>query len=171
LKGRNEAQRPKKPRPWGKIAVFGFILIVIFIVFAQVGSSNNQPQNPYQTPTQNRGFLAAYVGKPVFMEYMNPFCVHCQNMAPVLRQLYAEYGTNVTFISVSDGSVSDTQMFINTYHTPWTYLYDSTGTVAAQYGVSGTPTFFLINSSGQIVQTIEGETSLVTLQTAMSSIQ
>lgn len=113
--------------------------------------------------------LSSFRGKVILLEFMEPWCPHCQNMAPTLQDLYTKYqnNPNVVFISVAgpwngpDGnpaSANDAAKFISTYGTGWTYVYDSSGTVMTnEYGVNSTPTFFIISKSGVVFTTFQGE--------------
>lgn len=116
--------------------------------------------------------LSSLRGKVVFLEFMEPWCPHCQNMAPMIEDLYKQYGSNVTFISVSGpwqgATVSDTSNFIRTYHSSWTYVYDSSGSVMSNYGVNSTPTFVIIGKDGRPITKLEGEQQRPTLADALT---
>jgi protein-disulfide isomerase len=125
--------------------------------------------------TGQRATLSAFRGKVVLMEFMEPWCPHCQNMAPVLESLYKQYGSqNVVFISIAgpwQGATSgDTARFIQTYGSSWTYFYDSSGTTMSAYGVTATPTFFIIGKDGSIFTTLQGEQSYDTLANALIQV-
>jgi thiol-disulfide isomerase/thioredoxin len=112
--------------------------------------------------------LSSFRGKVVLLEFMEPWCSHCQNMEPVLQSLYKQFGSqNVVFISVAgpwQGATSgDTARFIHDYSSNWIYLYDSSGSVMSMYGVNATPTFFIIGKNGVIVTTLQGEQTSATL--------
>ena len=118
--------------------------------------------------------LSSFRGKVVLLEFMEPWCPHCQNMAPVLEKLYAQYGaSNVVFVSVSGpwqgATADDTAQFIKNYGSGWSYLYDATGTVMSEYGVQSTPTFFIIGKDGSIVAKYDGEQSFETLAAAITA--
>ena len=125
-------------------------------------------------PTGQTLTLSAFRGKIVFLEFMEPWCPHCQNMAPVLANLYSQYGKgNVVFISVAGpwngASASDAATFIRNYGTNWNYVYDSSGTIFNEYGVNSTPTFFIINPDGTVSTSFTGEQPIDTLSGALSS--
>jgi len=109
--------------------------------------------------------LSSLRGKVVLLEFMEPWCPHWQNMAPVLEKLYAQYGSsNVVFVSVAGpwegATADDTAQFIKDHGSGWSYVFDSSGTIMSQYGVQSTPTFFIIGKDVQLWQsTMENRVS------------
>lgn len=117
--------------------------------------------------------LSAFQGKIVLLEFMEPWCPHCVNMAPVLEEVVAQYGSaNFVMISIAgpwDGATAnDAAKFIKDYGTNWIYVYDSSGIVFSNYGVNSTPTFFVIDKNGSVVNTFSGEQSAGVLLGALS---
>ena len=118
--------------------------------------------------------LSSETGRVVLLEFMEPWSPHCQNMASILNTLYSKYGSgNVGFVSVSgpwnNASASDEAAFISQYGTNWTYVYDSSGMIFSEYGVTSVPMFYIIGTSGSIVSSLTGEQSLETLSGAIST--
>jgi thiol-disulfide isomerase/thioredoxin len=118
--------------------------------------------------------LSSFRGKVVLLEFMVPWCPHCQDMAPVLEKLYQQYGSqNVVFLSVSGAwpqqaggppaSANDAAQFIRVYGGSWTFVYDSSNSVFNKYGVTATPTFFIIDKNGMVANTYQGEVAENTL--------
>ena len=112
-------------------------------------------------PTGETVSSSSFRGRVVLLEFMTPWCGHCQSMMPVLEQLYGQFATqNVVFLSVSGtfvgATVEDTVEFIRDHKSSWTYVYDSSGSVFNQYGVTGTPTFFIIGRNGEIASSHVG---------------
>jgi cytochrome c-type biogenesis protein len=112
--------------------------------------------------------LSFFRGKVVLLEFMEPWCPHCQNMAPVLESLYNQYGSqNVVFITVAGpwqgATANDAAKFIHDYGSGWTYVYDSSGTTVNTYGVTATPTFFVLSKNGSIITSLQGEQTHNTL--------
>lgn len=173
---------------------WGWILIGIVLIIVVWGVYSISQPSPTPTQTNTGGApdfnlpivgpngltgqkvsLSSFRGKVVLLEFMVPQCSHCQNMAPVLEKLYQQYGSsNVVLLSVSGSwngaTAKDAASFIQNYHSSWTYVYDSSGMVFNTYGVTGTPTFFLIDKNGQIVKTYPGETSYETLAADITRI-
>ncbi len=166
------------------------LVIVVFAIWAVYSFSQPPQTSTTTTPTNTiasgtapdftlsvvtasglngqRVSLSSFRGKVVLLEFMEPWCSHCQSMAPVLESLYQQYGAqNVVFLSVSgpwDGATAnDAAKFIRDYHSSLMYVYDSSGTTFSAYGVTATPTFFIIDKNGQIATTYPGEVSAQTL--------
>jgi len=161
--------------------------LVVVIVVVWAAYSLSQPSSPATTTTTSASgapdftlpivdangltgqkvSLSSFRGKVVLLEFMEPWCSHCQTMAPVLENLYQQYGSNVVFLTVAGpwngAKASDAASFISGYHSSWVYLYDSSGTTFTAYNVQATPTFFLIDKNGQIVRTYQGEVAAETL--------
>ena len=111
--------------------------------------------------------LSTFRGKVVLLEFMVPWCEHCQKMAPVLEKLHEQFGQNVVFLSVAGAwngaSAGDAAQFIKTYGSTWIYLYDSSNSIFTTYGVNQTPSFFLVSKNGQVARTYQGEVASDTL--------
>jgi len=193
--------KPKTARKSGfskseKIAIPIIIIIAIWVVYSimqpaapsspttptlTTNSSGTSGAPDFTLPAVSSGgltgqslTLSSFRGKVVLLEFMEPWCPHCQNMAPVLEKLYSQYGaSNVVFISVSGpwqgATADDTAQFIKNYGSGWSYAYDSTGTIMSEYGVQSTPTFFIIGKDGSIVAKYDGEQSFETLAAAITA--
>ena len=117
--------------------------------------------------------LSSFRGKVVLLEFMEPWCPHCQDESSTLVTLYSEYGKqNVVFISVAGpwngATASDAASFITQYGTSWNYVYDSSGTIFSEYGVNSTPTFFVIAPNGSVSTSFVGEQSGQALSGALT---
>ena len=186
-----------------KVAIPIILIVAVWVVYSVVNPGSPAPQPTVTTSntasssnlapdftlpvvganglTGGSISLSSYRGKVVFLEFMEPWCPHCQHMAPILEDLYTKYSSqgNVVFISVAgpwngpDGnpaSATDAAKFIGTYGTAWTYVYDSSGTVMnSLYGVNSTPTFFIIGKTGAIITSFTGEQTEGTLAAAIDS--
>ena len=135
-------------------------------------SPTNCANNPAPGLSGTMLTLSSFKGKVVLLEFMEPWCPHCQDESAVLSGLYSQYGKqNVVFISVAgpwDGaSASDAATFITKYGTSWTFLYDSSGTIFSEYGVNATPTFYIISPNGSVSASFTGEETADTLSGAL----
>jgi thiol-disulfide isomerase/thioredoxin len=177
-----------------KIAIPIIIIIAIWVVYSisqptavpNAPTTSTQISGPPTAPdfslpvvsggglTGQSVTLASFRGKVVLLEFMEPWCPHCQKMAPVLENLYNQYGKeNVVFISVAGpwqgATADDTARFINDYGSTWSYAYDSSGSTLSAYGVNATPTFIIIGKDGSIVARYEGEQSYDTLAAGLTA--
>jgi thiol-disulfide isomerase/thioredoxin len=141
-------------------------------------SAASCPNNPQEGLTGQTLTLSSFKGKVVLLEFMVPWCPHCQAMASVLDGLYAQYGKgNVVFISVAGSwngpngpaTANDAVNFIMQYGTNWIFVYDSSGTIFNEYGVNSTPTFYIIGTDGTVSSTFTGEQPSSTLAGALSA--
>jgi thiol-disulfide isomerase/thioredoxin len=185
----SKARRKQREKGISRSEKVAGLVIVVFAIWAVYSLS--QPPSPQTTtattPTTLSGApdftlpvvgsngltgqkvsLSSFRGKVVFLEFMEPWCSHCQTMAPVLETLYQQYGPqNVVFLTVSGpwsgATANDASSFIRDYHSSWIYVYDSSGTTFDAYGVQATPTFFLIDKSGRVAMTYQGEVAAQTI--------
>lgn len=72
--------------------------------------------------------------KPVLVDFWAAWCGPCKQIAPILEEIYAEYGDKIEIVKL------DT---------------DNNPTVTARYGVTGIPTMNLY-VGGEVVKTIVG---------------
>jgi peroxiredoxin len=117
--------------------------------------------------------LSSLRGRPVFMDFVFEWCPHCNNMAPTVERLYREFGDRVAFVTVmgSQGTTPErSARFISRHGIGWTAVYDSDMKVFQQYGVRGTPTYFIIRADGTMAKTLVGEQGYDTLRQALAEI-
>jgi thiol-disulfide isomerase/thioredoxin len=196
-------RRPNEPRKSDgirfskaeKVAIPVIIVIALWVVYSatqpsvpasttQTTVSSSRPAGlDFTLPNVMTGqpvTLSSFRGKVVLLEFMEPWCPHCQSEAPNLLSLYKQFGDKVVFITVvgpwngPDGkptSAADVVAFIKQYGTTWTYVYDSSGTVMGnEFGVNATPTTFIIGKDGSVLTTYQGEVAYDTLYSYLSSV-
>jgi len=188
-----------KPKPKfskaEKIAIPIIIIIAVWVVYSLAQPAPTTPTVSTQSNTGTAALapdftlpvvngnglngqtltLSSLRGKVVLLEFMEPWCEHCQHMAPLLDKLYAQYGnsSNIVFVSVAGpwqgATAQDAAQFIRNYGTNWLFVYDSSGSIVSEYGVTATPTFFIIGKDGSIVVRYEGEQTIDTLSSGLMS--
>lgn len=182
-------RRLKKKRSKGPSALEWIIVVVVILIVGWAIWSFVQPSTSTTTsvssapdftlpvigpngPTGQTIQLSSFRGRVVFLEFMEPWCPHCQHMAPIVENLYKEYGSQVVFISISanwqGATAQDVATFEQTYGSSWIFLYDSSGMVFQEYGVNSTPTFFIVGKTGSVYTTYQGEQTFDTLATDLT---
>ena len=69
-------------------------------------------------------------GKPTLVEFSATWCTICMRMQPVVERMEAKYGNRVNFVILN---------------------FDREKALVEKFGIRGTPTFILLNSSGEVV--------------------
>ncbi len=152
----------------GVTVVLALILALVLLnPFRSVGPNVGQIAPDFSAPSSSGGTvsLSSFRGTPVLLMFMDVDCSFCQRETQeTLRYVYENYSSRAEFLSVSVNFVGaeDTPDRINafrvSYSTPWVYLLDENRRVASTYGVSSTPSAFVIGREGVILQTLRGLT-------------
>ena len=150
-------------------AAVAIVLIIVIVALAfrpNVGLSVGQIAPDFTATTSDDGtvHLNSLRGRPVFLEFMDVDCIHCLNEAQnVLPTLYATYSSRVTFLSVDVDILGspDTKDRINTFRTQtgnsWTFVLPN-APITQSYGITSTPTMYVLDRNGVIVGAFFGET-------------
>jgi thiol-disulfide isomerase/thioredoxin len=119
--------------------------------------------------------LGSIGGKPILVEFMVSWCSHCQNMAPVMENLYGEYGDSIFFLSIAGSwqgaNTNTTADFIKQYGITYATVFDQDGAVFGHFGVETTPTFLLFDSQGKMVDKVVGELSMQEMADKLATLK
>lgn len=113
----------------------------------------------------NQHKLSDYKGKVVFLNFWATWCPPCKEELPDIEALYNEHNLNqdeVVFLGITnpsspeypynqDSGKEDITAFIEDNGYTFPTLFDETGEVFGNYGISSFPTTFLIDKEGNIV--------------------
>lgn len=111
---------------------------------------------------------SSYEGQFVFLEAFSTYCGYCIEQHPIIDSLYDAYGSEVTFITVAIAlsSTSDTLQtlidFESEHPTAWHLGLDD-GNLKSTLGISGTPSMFLLDKAGNVLERFNGFTDKTTL--------
>jgi cytochrome c biogenesis protein CcmG, thiol:disulfide interchange protein DsbE len=163
------------------VAILGsgaFIIVIIAIVIigflgAEVKIGQKAPDFTLQDVMTGSNFhLYDLNGKsPVVLEFMRTTCSHCIYEAPILSQLHSTYQGKVAFVSVSiDDQPSVLRSFAHNYNSTWYWLIDNGATTTNMYGISGTPTIFLLDKNLVVQNLFNGQVESSKLQAGIQSI-
>ncbi len=166
-----------KRRNYAILGLVTALLVIIIIGVSSIppyGVQVGQKAPDFSaTDINNNPFQLAAKGTPVLLEFMATSCGACASQAPILSQLYPDHKTHVEFVSISIDPTRDQPSVLSTYATahnsPWTWIRDSSG-VGQTYGVTRTPTIFLVDSNGTVRNRFNRVTELQTLDQACQAL-
>jgi cytochrome c biogenesis protein CcmG/thiol:disulfide interchange protein DsbE len=96
-------------------------------------------------------------GRPVLLNFWASWCVPCEDEGPMLRAGFEQFGNQIHFVGVDIRDArGDAMDFIRRYKLDYEHIRDERLEVYDDYGLTGQPETFLIDSNGTIVQHISG---------------
>lgn len=98
-------------------------------------------------------------GKLTLLDFWASWCGPCRESLPDLKHLQEVYGNDqLEVISISEDQNERTwNNFVAQNQMTWEQRFDSTREEAHRYGVTGFPTYILLDTNGKILQEYEGE--------------
>jgi cytochrome c biogenesis protein CcmG/thiol:disulfide interchange protein DsbE len=110
--------------------------------------------------------LSNYKGQPVVLNVWNSTCGPCIAEAPLLQAQWRQAKSRgVVFLGVDLQDVQSAgEHFLQQYNVTYPNVFDATGAVSINYGVTGTPETFFINRQGIIVAHVVGQLTAQTIQ-------
>jgi thiol-disulfide isomerase/thioredoxin len=154
--------------------IIGMIITVLYFYGEDILSSNsggNTPtENIFEIPfpvitgdglTSDQIMLGDIGGSPIILEFMLSWCHNCQEMVPIMDEVYNEYGSSVFILSIAgthNGATAEsTAEFITEYNATVIHLFDEQNKIFSHFGVTVTPTYLFFNSDGTLANTITGK--------------
>lgn len=133
--------------------------------------------------------LESLKGKPVVIAFFAPWCPHCQDEAPRLTQIHAEYGDRVHIVSISATpygkdygktqsriaphpriTIDDLKWFEEEFGVTYPLLFDPSIEVGTAYQISSFPTTFFLDADHRIVEIFVGGRPVAEFQQALDRI-
>lgn len=99
---------------------------------------------------------------PVLIYFWGSWCPLCSMTSSTVSDLAKDY--SVVTIALSSGDEKDVQAYLNNNAYQFPVINEPDGKISLNWGVSGTPTFFIIDSQGDIASVTMGATSRWGLQ-------
>jgi cytochrome c biogenesis protein CcmG, thiol:disulfide interchange protein DsbE len=139
------------------------VLLIAFIIVLFQPSGNSAspdalhvghaaPNFNLTDPSGKRFALAQFKGHPVVLNFWGTFCEPCKSETPLLEQTYQKYkDQGLIVIGIDQGEPMDPiSQFGKDYALSYILLADTKLAVNNQYGVTGLPVSYFIDSQGVI---------------------
>ena len=116
--------------------------------------------------------IADYRGKVVMVDFWSSWCVPCRVEGLILSETYLKWrDRGVEFVGIaiwdSEGTVLD---FIKLHGIEYVNAIDASGLTAVDFGVTGIPEKFFINTEGEIVRKVIGPNTRETLDSILTDL-
>jgi peroxiredoxin len=167
------------------IVVAALVIIIVVASLPRPTINVGQQAPDFSLADVNGGgtfHLNAAKGTPVFLEFMRTQCEFCQRQAPILQQIFPNYGNRIMFVSLTIDPTTDqpntlmafaqNNMMMGNRTMHWYWLRDDLGNpVQDKYGVNGiTPTMFVIDTNGIVRAKLLGLTQTPQLENALQTV-
>ena len=95
-------------------------------------------------------------GSVVLLDFWASWCKPCRESLPWMNSLQAEF-PSLRIVAVNvDTDRQAAEQFLEEFKPEFEIAYDPNGRLAAEFGVYGMPTSFLLNTDGEIVDQLVG---------------
>lgn len=138
-----------------KWIILAVIAVTSNLVVAQQNAKQAAPQWSLQTQAGDTLSSADFAGQPLIIHFWATWCPYCKKLQPGLERLhqaYAEQGLQVIGISFREDDGADPAGVLADRGISFTTLVQGEQ-VAADFGVTGTPTTVFVDSNGDIFVT------------------
>jgi thiol-disulfide isomerase/thioredoxin len=116
--------------------------------------------------------VATLAGKPAIVHFWASWCGPCTHEAPELARLATELHGRATLVGVDyTDAAGSARSFIARHDWRFPILADPGGTIGDEYGLSGLPTTFVLDSSGHIVERLTGPQTAAGLLRAVAKVK
>ena len=145
------------------VLVLLILLVAIFFVF--IYEPGNPRPEEWTLEEAETGVIYSskdyYDGDQLtLVEFFQSQCGHCQNQAPVLKEINGNYSSQINMFSIggykvgsNTDSKSNVASFKFQYHnSQWPHLYDSTGDLMRDYKFNSYPSMVLVKNNEIVYQ-------------------
>lgn len=101
--------------------------------------------------------LPSYHGEPLLLHFWATWCKVCSLEENSIDAISRDHA--VLTVAMNSGSNKEIDAYLRDNNLSFPVVNDNSGKLAQQFGVSGVPTSFIINSRGEIVYTEVGYTT------------
>lgn len=128
-----------------------FAVAGVMAVLSYAASAEKAPG--FKLPTiSSKVNLDSYRGRVVYVDFWASWCGPCRKSFPWMTDLQKRYRDDLKVIAINlDQERSDAIEFIKETRPRFTIAFDPAGRIAESYDVSGMPSSYLIDQSGNLV--------------------
>ncbi len=104
-------------------------------------------------------YVSSTFGQPVIINFWAEWCEPCKIEAPLLQEVWEEYGAELTVIGIhtlDKGRHAAGRAFINEFGLTFPNVIDDDSRVGRSYGLFGVPETFFIGADGTLVEKYAG---------------
>ncbi len=104
-------------------------------------------------------YVPGEFGKPVIINFWAEWCEPCRVEAPLLQDVWQEYGSDVVVIGIQTldkGRQAAGRAFIDEFGLTFPNVSDDDSRVGRNYGLFGVPETFFIDAEGTLVEKYAG---------------
>jgi len=116
--------------------------------------------------------LAAFKGKPVYINFYATWCGPCNEEAPVIGKFYQQYkARGLTVLGIDELESPDkAKSFLTKYHLAYPAVVDGDGKAGKDYGALGLPVHIFVDRSGVVKTYRLGEMDADEIEAAIKGI-
>ena len=152
------------------VAVVGGLVAAEIATSGSGASKEPAPELPSQVLRGPKVELASLRGKPALINFWASWCTPCKDEAPELERLAGSLHGQGRLVGIDwNDTTANATAFIREHLLTYPILRDGSNEVGDRYGLTGLPTTFVLDSHGQIVQTLRGPQDAATLREALQS--
>ncbi len=159
----------------GTVVLFAvvFSLLMLFSKPASNTNNGNQKKAPDFTIKTFEGeniTLSKLTDKPVVVNFWASWCGPCRVEAKALEETWKKYENKIYFLGLNyRDNKKDALAFIKEFKVSYPNGPDNNN-IANNYGLTGVPETFVINTDGEITEHILGATTVETLSEAIDKV-
>ena len=135
---------------------------------------SQKPASGFSLELLNGGNLALsdLRGQVVMVDFWSSWCPPCRLEAPVLEEVYQEYGgLPLEFVGIDVWDrLADAEEFVSRYGVTYPNGVDRRGAIAIDYGVRGIPEKFFIGPDGVLMKKFVGPMDRDTLRRILNDL-
>jgi cytochrome c biogenesis protein CcmG/thiol:disulfide interchange protein DsbE len=110
-------------------------------------------------------------GRPVVFNFWASWCVPCRDEAPILGASAKRHRGRIAFVGIDVQDLrSDALTFLREFDVPYVSLRDRDNRTYEDYGLTGVPETYLLDSDGRIVEHVPGAVSRRTLEAGIRAV-